>query len=264
MKKIRTAQEKRAKLRMSHMSTLRGGLLAGGKGSEGGKVGLGERLLSSKAGRSKSNRQSAASIYHSQKRKQNKKSKKIMAAQSAATTMTGMDDQQRLGYGSMIGVGDHVGMGMIPGLQPAIMLPGLLPCDDPAHVTLVLRVLATFDMSGMKLLPFVHDIVALYLDDPDPGIRRQAVQTCTAVIAQYTDASISPARGPTAWLRCKVLDRVLTIAVADHDSSIRSAAITALRTEFDGDLSQAKMLRSLFIALNDEVFEIREKTNGGR
>ena len=33
-----------------------------------------------------------------------------------------------------------------------------------------------------------------------------------------------------------------------------------MRREFDADLAQAEMLRSLFIALNDEVFEIREKT----
>ena len=75
---------------------------------------------------------------------------------------------------------------------------------DSNLVVLVLRILATFNMKGMQLLPFVHDVVATYLDDPNPSIRRQAVQTCTAVMAQYTDPTTSPPRGPTARLRCKV------------------------------------------------------------
>ena len=133
-------------------------------------------------------------------------------------------------------------------------------CADATLVVLVLRILATFDMRGMQLLPFVHDVVAAYLDDSNPAIRKQAVHTCTSVMVHYTATSKSPSRGPTSKLRCKVLDRVLTIAVADHEPSIRAAAITSLRKEFDSDLAQAEMLRSLFIALNDEVFEIREKT----
>ena len=33
-------------------------------------------------------------------------------------------------------------------------------CDDPHLVVLVLRILATFDMRGMQLLPFIHDVGA--------------------------------------------------------------------------------------------------------
>ena len=57
----------------------------------------------------------------------------------------------------------------------------------------------------------------------------------------YFSVQIFLGRGPTSKLRCKVLDRVLTIAVADHEPSIRAAAITSLRKEFDSDLAQAEM-----------------------
>ena len=150
-------------------------------------------------------------------------------------------------------------MMMKSGLKPAANQE--MKVQDPHLVVLVLRILATFDMNGMQLLPFIHDVAASYLDNSYPVIRQQAVQTCTAVMAQYTNPATSPPRGPTARLRCKVLDRVLTIAVADHEPSIRAAAIQSLRREFDADLAQAGMLRSLFIALNDEVFEIREKND---
>ena len=67
--------------------------------------------------------------------------------------------------------------------------------QDPHLVVLVLRILATFDMKGMQLLPFIHDVAATYLDNSNPVIRQQAVQTCTAVMAHYTDPATSPPRG---------------------------------------------------------------------
>jgi len=42
------------------------------------------------------------------------------------------------------------------------------------------------------------------------------------------------------------------------DPSIRKAVLSCLDSRFDHHLAQAENLRSLFIALNDEVFEIRE------
>lgn len=42
------------------------------------------------------------------------------------------------------------------------------------------------------------------------------------------------------------------------DPLIREATISHLDTEFDRHLAQAECVRSLFIALNDEVYVIRE------
>lgn len=42
------------------------------------------------------------------------------------------------------------------------------------------------------------------------------------------------------------------------DASIRKTVLSCLDSRFDHHLAQAENLRSLFIALNDEVFEIRE------
>jgi phosphatidylinositol kinase/protein kinase (PI-3 family) len=46
--------------------------------------------------------------------------------------------------------------------------------------------------------------------------------------------------------------------VTTTDSSIRKTVLSCLDSRFDHHLAQAENLRSLFIALNDEVFEIRE------
>jgi FKBP12-rapamycin complex-associated protein len=42
------------------------------------------------------------------------------------------------------------------------------------------------------------------------------------------------------------------------DPAIRETVLSRLDSRFDYHLAQAENLRSLFIALNDEVFEIRE------
>ena len=42
------------------------------------------------------------------------------------------------------------------------------------------------------------------------------------------------------------------------DASIRQATISHLDPKFDRHLAQAECVRSLFIALNDEVYAIRE------
>ena len=54
-----------------------------------------------------------------------------------------------------------------------------------------------------------------------------------------------------------VLERLLMVAIADRSEDIRLAVLDSLEKRFDHFLAQAEMLRSLFIALNDEVFEIR-------
>jgi serine/threonine-protein kinase mTOR len=54
-----------------------------------------------------------------------------------------------------------------------------------------------------------------------------------------------------------VLDKLLTVGIADPDASIRQTVLSSLHEQFDRHLAQAENVRSLFIALNDEVFENR-------
>ncbi|KAJ7237528.1 atypical/PIKK/FRAP protein kinase [Mycena haematopus] len=54
-----------------------------------------------------------------------------------------------------------------------------------------------------------------------------------------------------------VLGKLLTVGIADPDPTIRNIVLGSLNDQFDRHLSQAENVRSLFIALNDEVFENR-------
>jgi FKBP12-rapamycin complex-associated protein len=68
----------------------------------------------------------------------------------------------------------------------------------------------------------------------------------------------APTRGYLAVVIGEVLERLLNVGIADPDPSIRKTVLSCLDARFDHHLAQAENLRSLFIALNDEVFEIRE------
>jgi phosphatidylinositol kinase/protein kinase (PI-3 family) len=166
--------------------------------------------------------------------------------------------------------------------------------DEAAIVILALKTLATFNMKGLILLPFVRNVVSEYLKNPNVIVRTQAVDTCMSLLITHSGVSFSErdkdsvtksclvepqlrepiaitnanlahqhvpfahGRTRTARFRCETLSHVLTLAVADRDAKVRKTAIAALRPQFDRDLAQAEMLRSLFVALNDEIFEIRE------
>lgn len=99
-----------------------------------------------------------------------------------------------------------------------------------------------------------------------------------AVLA--SDPVVSQTSNNAIRLVNEVLEKLLTLAIADpgsselpfsplsshklmsnllhSDPSIREATISSLDPKFDRHLAQAECVRSLFIALNDEVYAIRE------
>ncbi|KAJ3194365.1 phosphatidylinositol kinase- protein kinase tor1 [Irineochytrium annulatum] len=56
----------------------------------------------------------------------------------------------------------------------------------------------------------------------------------------------------------EVLEKLLTVGITDMDFSIRQTVLISLDERFDHHLAQAENIRTLFIALNDEVFIIRQ------
>ena len=163
----------------------------------------------------------------------------------------------------------------------------LLSLQDTEMVMLALKTLATFNTKGLVLLLFVRNVVSEYLKNPNVSVRTQAVETCMSLLVTHggvmhqedthrmdshnrkfiqddrqfkRQRSIPYAHGrtQTARFRCETLGHILTLAVADRDGKVRKAAIASLSPSFDKDLAQANMLKSLFVALNDEIFEIRE------
>lgn len=56
----------------------------------------------------------------------------------------------------------------------------------------------------------------------------------------------------------EILEKLLIVGITDRDPTIRQAVFNNLDTAFDDTLAQPENLRSLFLALNDETFEVRE------
>ncbi|KAJ7759255.1 phosphatidylinositol 3-kinase [Mycena metata] len=116
---------------------------------------------------------------------------------------------------------------------------------NPQLINLALTTLGSFDFSGHVLNEFVRNCALPYLEDDNAEIRRAAAITCCRLV-------------PTAiQVISDVLNKLLTIGIADPDASIRKVVLTSLHSGFDKHLAQAENVRSLFIALNDEVFENR-------
>ncbi|EGG15157.1 protein kinase [Cavenderia fasciculata] len=127
---------------------------------------------------------------------------------------------------------------------------------DPEMIALALKTLGSFDLSKHNLLEFVRECVVGYLDDDNSEIRREAAITCSQLMVRPGEPA--PTRGHSAVIVGEVLEKLLVVGIADPDPSIRRTVLSSLDTRFDHHLAQAENLRSLFIALNDEVFEIRE------
>jgi phosphatidylinositol kinase/protein kinase (PI-3 family) len=77
----------------------------------------------------------------------------------------------------------------------------------------------------------------------------------TALTLQGAERSAT--RGYAAMVVAQVLEKLLQVAITDTEAVIRRTVIASLDPSFDPFLSQSENLRMLFMALNDEVFEIR-------
>ncbi|KAG0362437.1 phosphatidylinositol kinase- protein kinase tor1 [Gamsiella multidivaricata] len=123
-------------------------------------------------------------------------------------------------------------------------------------VILALKTLDSFNFSGHMLNEFVRDSCIIYLDDENAGIRRAAAQTCCHLFAR--DPIIFQISAHAVQVVNEVLEKLLLVGIADPDATIRQAILTSLDERFDRHLAKAENVRSLFIALNDETFVIRE------
>lgn len=126
---------------------------------------------------------------------------------------------------------------------------------DAKMVRVALISLREFDMTGHSLGEFVRICAAPYLESDDVETRREATLTCLAMYAKdpiTTNTSLH-----SIDLANDVLDKVMTVAVADLEEGLRIDALRHLTPRFDQYLSQADFVRSLFIAFNDESFQVR-------
>ena len=144
-----------------------------------------------------------------------------------------------------------------------------------------------FDSQAQRLICLVRDCVLCYLEYEQPAMRRvradifrvltvralqEAAVTCTRLIPKLAE-SVRYGRG--TQMIFEVLKRLVVVGVADpvrcslvpvccsfvprkQMPSIRLAVLSSLDQRLDKYLAQSEILGTLFVALNDEVFAIRE------
>lgn len=129
---------------------------------------------------------------------------------------------------------------------------------DVETITLALKTLGSFNFEGHILNEFVRDCVVRYLEQENHEVRGAAALTCCQLFAR--DPILDQTSNHSIQVVNEVLEKLLTVGVADPDPLIRETVLSNLTERFDRHLAQAENIRSLFIALNDEVFTIREIT----
>lgn len=129
---------------------------------------------------------------------------------------------------------------------------------DTTMITLALKTLSTFNLKSSTLLSFVRDVVATYLERDDATIRQQAAITCSTILLD-ADGSNDPIKLPREQVTVinEVLEKLLTVAIADSAPIIRQTVLQKLDSRYDPYLVQPFCLKVLFIALKDEEISIR-------
>lgn len=159
---------------------------------------------------------------------------------------------------------------------------------DPQLITLALRTLFSFSFSKAFLSEFLSKVVVLFLKHEAAAVRQEAVITAAqltisliagtayqqqtshymhlhasslilhpSTAAPATVQAVVHTRGHSAKVANQILSRLLDVAVTDSEPIIRLTVLDSLDPCFDAFLAQAELLHLLFIALNDEQFEIR-------
>lgn len=131
---------------------------------------------------------------------------------------------------------------------------------DAATIVLALNTLGTFPFESQSLLQFVQRCADHFVTSEAQEVRLEAVQTCSRLLrvalmrAQNEHSQSATLKHTVAH----VLERLLVVGIADVDASVRLCVLRSLDECFDDHLAQPEALTALLIALNDEVFEIRE------
>ncbi|RAL63121.1 hypothetical protein DID88_004204 [Monilinia fructigena] len=122
-----------------------------------------------------------------------------------------------------------------------------------SEIKLALNTLGSFDFSGHVLNEFVRDVAIKYVEDENPEIREAAALTCCQLYVR--DPIVNQTSHHAIQVVSEVIEKLLTVGVGDPDPSIRRVVLAALDERFDRHLAKAENIRTLFFALNDEIFQ---------
>ncbi|KAL9713509.1 phosphatidylinositol kinase- protein kinase tor1 [Leucoagaricus gongylophorus] len=157
-------------------------------------------------------------------------------------------------YHKPLGVPSSVGRSDTTNVVPSVAIAQFHD-KNPELLSLALTTLGSFDFSGHVLNEFVRNCAVPYLEDDHADVRRAAATTCCRLFVR--DPICYQSSSHAIEIISEVLDKLLTVGIADPDAGIRQTVLASLHEKFDKHLAQAENVRSLFIALNDEVFENR-------
>jgi FKBP12-rapamycin complex-associated protein len=102
---------------------------------------------------------------------------------------------------------------------------------------------------------FLRDIAVNFLEEENGAVRREAAVAVSQLLVRIC---INPTRNTSTVLLAEIIERLLVLGISDPDPTIRRTVLENLDPRLDSYLADAENLRSLFIALNDEEFAIRE------
>jgi FKBP12-rapamycin complex-associated protein len=124
------------------------------------------------------------------------------------------------------------------------------------EIALALHTLGSFDFTGHILNEFVRDVALRYVEADNPTIRKAAALTCCQLFVR--DPIVHQTSHHAISVVGDVIKKLLEVGVGDVDPDIRETVLASLDDRFDRHLGKARNVRTLFLALNDEVFSIRE------
>ncbi|VDP89198.1 unnamed protein product [Echinostoma caproni] len=133
---------------------------------------------------------------------------------------------------------------------------------EVAVVALALRTLGSFNFEGHALAHFVRHISENFISVTTcevKEVRLEAVKTCARLMVPWLKSVGSHqwyAR-PAVNTVADILGKLLTVGTSDPDPDVRRCVFDSIDRGFDPHLAQADHLLSLFLALQDEVFDIR-------
>ena len=111
-------------------------------------------------------------------------------------------------------------------------------------------------LQGHGLNEFVRDVAMRYTDSNNPNIRKASAITCCQLFVQ--DPIIYQTSFHAIRVVGDVITKLLELGVADLDSDIRRTVLEALDSRFDKHLGKPENIRSMFLAVNDSDFRVRQ------
>ncbi|KAK0535702.1 phosphatidylinositol kinase- protein kinase tor1 [Tilletia horrida] len=124
-------------------------------------------------------------------------------------------------------------------------------------IVVALRTLGTFDFGDEVLIHFVRASALPYLDNDNVEVVKAAATSCARRVSE--DPICHHFSIHAIELVNDVLDRLISVAVADADSTVRYHVLKVLHDlqHFHRHLAQEEHVQSLSIALNDESYNVR-------